>query len=184
MARIPIHARAALPAEHQDLVPEGSNIFGTLVNSPKGLRRYKQMTYFIREESAIDPRLRELALVQIGYTAKCAYEYTHHIKTALRYGATPDDIRAIAADSAGLPTALEPLARAVLRAARDLTAGYAVSAGAWETLAAGLPTEALVDLLFAVTTYCGTIRMLMTLEVELEDSYRHFLEEYPLETGR
>ena len=44
----------------------------------------------------LDARLREMALIQIGYAANCVYEYTHHIKTGLRYGVSPDDIRAIA----------------------------------------------------------------------------------------
>jgi alkylhydroperoxidase family enzyme len=139
------------------------------------------MTTFIREENGISPRLREMALIQIGYVSNCAYEYTHHIKTGLRSGVSPEDILAIAADTNGLPTALDPLTKAALRATREITLGFDVSDDAFVVLQNELGNEQLMDLLFSIVTYVGTVKLLLTLRVELEDDYRAYLERFPLQ---
>jgi len=180
MARVPYIETASLPEADRELAPAHSHIFRALVHAPGALRRYKGLTKHIREESRLDPRLREMALIQIGYSAPCPYEYTHHIKTGLRYGVSPADILAIADDSEGLPTALDALAKAVLAATRQLTHGFDVDDDVFATLQAELGNEQLLELLFAVTTYTATVRLLTTLRVEVEDAYRGYLATYPI----
>jgi arylformamidase len=180
VARVPYVETASLPENQRSLAPIDSHIFRALVHSPEALRRYKGLTKFIREESGIDARLREMALIQVGYVANCAYEYTHHIKTGLRYGVSPEDIRAIADESAGTATTLDPLAKAVLRAARQLTLGHDVDEATFETLQSALGDEQLLELLFSVVTYTGTVKLLTTLRVDLEDTYKHYLDEFPI----
>ena len=180
MARVPYVETASLPEDDRELAPEHSHIFRAFVHSRLGLRRYKAMTKFIREETSLDRRLREMALIQVGYAAGCAYEYTHHIKTGLRNGVTPDDIRAIADETEGKPTRLGPLEKAVLAATRGVTLGFDFPDEVFEELRRGLGFEQLLELLFSVATYNGTVRMLLSLRVDLEDEYRHFLEEFPI----
>jgi hypothetical protein len=38
-----------------------------------------------------------------------------------------------------------------------------------------------MDLLFSIVTYVGTVKLLLTLRVELEDDYRAYLERFPLQ---
>ncbi len=182
MARVPYVETASLPEDQQDLAPAHSHIFRALVHAPEALRHYKRLTKHIREENRLDPRLREMALVQIGYVAPCVYEYTHHLKTALRYGCSPEDLWAIADETEGLPTTLDSLTKTVLRAARELTVGYAVTDETLDALQRSLDPELLLELLFAVTTYTATIRLLLTLRVDLEDDYRPYLERFPIRT--
>jgi alkylhydroperoxidase family enzyme len=184
MARVPYVETASLTESDRDLAPPHSHIFRALVHAPAALRRYKGLTKHIREESRLDPRLREMALIQIGYAAPCPYEYTHHIKTGLRYGVSPADIIAIADESEGLPTTLEPLARAVLAATRQLTRGFDVDDDLFATLQRELGNEQLLELLFAVTTYTATVRLLTTLRVEVEDDYLGYLATYPIRASR
>lgn len=180
MARVPYVETASLPEDQRELAPPNSHIFRAFVHCPEGLRRYKALTKFIREESRLDPRLREMALIQVGYAAKCAYEYTHHIKTGLRYGVSTEDIRAIADETEGKATHLEPLTKAVLRATRDLTLGFDIDEATFAELQAGLGNEQLMELLFAVGTYGGTVRLLTSLRIDLEDAYRPYLEQFPI----
>ncbi len=180
MARLPMIETASLPEDQRPLAPPDSHIFRTFVNAPAGLRRYRAMTKFIREESHVPPRLREMALIQIGYVTSCVYEYTHHIKTGLASGVSADDLRAIADETDGIETSLEPLAKAVLRATREITLGFDVSADVFATLQRELGDEQLMELLFSVVTYVGTVKLLLTLRVELEERYQTYLQQFPI----
>src|SRR6516162_3422390 len=121
MARVPYFDRADLPPEHQDLLNRPINLFRALVNSPKAARTWSGIGHYIRHGSKLDPRLRELAILQVGYSTRSPYEYSHHVKIGREFGCSDDDIRAVALETAGKPSKLEPLAKAVLRAAREMT---------------------------------------------------------------
>ena len=182
--RLPLIDTESLPENQRWIAPENSNIFRTFVNSLHGLIHYRAMTKWIREENGVPDRLREMALCQIGYVANCAYEYTHHVKTALRVGVTPGDLLAIADDTDGLPTPLDDLTKAVLRATREITLGFDVSDDAFATMQAALGNEQLMALLFSIVTYVGTVKLLLTLRVPLEDSYQTYLQQYPIRPAR
>jgi alkylhydroperoxidase family enzyme len=56
----------------------------------------------------------------------------------------------------------------------------AASAQTFATLQAHLDTECLVDLVVTIAFYCGVVRLLATLEVDVEPEYQHYLQEFPL----
>jgi alkylhydroperoxidase/carboxymuconolactone decarboxylase family protein YurZ len=103
MARIPYFDCADLPPEHQDLLNRPINLFRALVNSPGAARGWSGIGHYIRHGSKLDPRLRELAILQVGYVARSPYEYSHHIKIGRDFGVSDDDIRAIAAETQAAP---------------------------------------------------------------------------------
>jgi alkylhydroperoxidase family enzyme len=160
--------------------PRVNNIGRALANSPGAARHSNATAMYIRHQSKLDPRLRELAILQVGYSARSPYEYAHHVEIALSFGVTEADIRAIADDTAGRPTHFDALSRAALRAAREMTENVALSDATFAELRKALDDEQLVDLLFAIATYNGVVRILAALMVDLEDDYRPFLERFPL----
>jgi len=180
VARVPYLTKQDLPPEHQDLLESKLNLRKALVNSPRAARASSQVAMFIRHHSRLDPRLREMALLQVGYLTRCAYEYAHHIELGRQFGVSDDDIRAIAKESAGESTHLPALDRAVLRAAREMTADLAISDSTFEILRQHLDPERLVDLVTAIGHYNGTARTLLSLQIDLEEDYRHYLDEFPL----
>jgi alkylhydroperoxidase family enzyme len=121
-----------------------------------------------------------MAILQVGYVARAEYEWSHHIKIGRDFGVSDDDVRAIALETAGEATALEPLARAVLACAREMALEGAASNQTWAALAAGLDAERLTDLVVAIAFYCGVVRLLETLQIDVEPEYEHYLEEFPL----
>ena len=157
-----------------------SNVARALANSPKGSEKYSGIAMYLRFDSTLDPRLRELAILQVGYITRQIYEYAHHCSLALEFGCTEDDIRALADDSEGRPTKLDPLTRHVLRAARDMTTKMEVSDETFAALKAALSNEHLLDLLMAIASYNATVRMLNALKVDLEPEYQKYLEKFPL----
>ncbi len=180
MARVPYVDRSDLAPEDQDLLARDIALNHALVNSPGAARNFGRLGGYIRSRSPLNPRLRELAILQVGYLTRSKYEYSHHIKLGYEFGVGDEDIRALAAETAGQQTALDPLTRAVLRAAREMTLELSIRPETWKELAASLDNQELVDLVVTIGFYCGVVRILASLEVEVEDEYLHYLEEFPL----
>jgi alkylhydroperoxidase family enzyme len=121
-----------------------------------------------------------LAILQVGYATRSAYEYSHHIRISRDFDVSDDDIRAIADETAGRPSSLEPLAQAVLCAARDLTRNLQVSDETFATLQRGLDDERLTDLFITIAYYNGLVRLMAALQIDVEDEYLAYLDQFPL----
>lgn len=180
MARLPYLNKEDLPEEHQRLLERPANLFRALVNSPDAFRNFSRLGGWIRTGSTLDPRLREMAILQVGYLTRNAYEYTHHIKIGHDFGVSDEDVRAIARETAGETTDLADLDRAVLRLAREMTTHLEGSAEAFEAVNEALGDEHTVDVIMVIAFYNLVVRVLFTLQVDLEPEYEHYLEEFPL----
>ena len=163
-----------------DLLARNINLFRAMAHSPDGARAFSGLGQFIRFKSRLDPRLREMAILQVGYLTRSVYEYTHHIKIGRDFGVSDEDLRAIAAESAGRPTSLDALTRAVLRAAREMTQGLAATEATFEALRQGLDHERLTDLVLVIAFYNAVVRFLATMQIDNEPEYQRLLAEFPL----
>ena len=181
MARVPYLGPADVAEQYRSLLARPATLFKALGNSPEGLRSFGALGGFIRNGSTLDPRLRELAILQVGYVTRTAYEWTHHIRLAMAdFGVSADDVRAIGVETRGEMSALAPLDRVVLRAAREMTSGLTVTDSTWAALAAELSPEHLVDLVLAIGYYNLVVRVLQTLRIDVEPEFGHYLSEFPL----
>src|SRR5712672_3800734 len=99
------------------MLKRNTNLHKLLVNSPDMARAFNGVGSYIRFKSKLDPRLRELAILQVGWIEKSEYEFTHHVKIGKEFGVTDQDIEGLMAETAGKRTQLEPLADAVLKGA-------------------------------------------------------------------
>jgi alkylhydroperoxidase family enzyme len=180
MARVPYLDPADLAPADRDLLARNINLYRALVHSPVATRSFLELARYIRFQSRLDGRLREMAILQVGYSANSPYEYSHHVKIGREFGVTDDDIRAIEAETRGEVTALPPLTKAVLRAARELTAQPNLSDETFAALRAGLDNERIIDLLLTISVYAGVVRLLAALQIDVEPDYLHYLQEFPL----
>ena len=180
MARVPYLNPSDLAPENRDLLARNLNLYKALVNNPDATRSFLVLAQYIRHHSKLDPRLREMAILQVGYATKSPYEFSHHVKIGRDFGVKDDDIRAIEADTNGQPTSLSSLERAVLRAARELTAQPSLSEETVAELKKGLDHQQLIDLLLTISFYCGVVRLLAALQIDVEEDYMQYLREFPL----
>ena len=67
-----------------------------------------------------------------------------------------------------------------LRAAREMTQDLGLSDATFAELRRGLDTERLTDLVVTIAFYNGLVRLLAAMQVEVEEEYRSYLEEFPL----
>src|SRR5512143_1208689 len=72
------------------------NIFRTLAHTPNLLRRFLALGRELRNGTALDPKLRELALLTVGRLADAQYEFVHHWNIARRVGISREKIEALA----------------------------------------------------------------------------------------
>src|SRR5258706_12303841 len=127
MARLPYLDAEHLPLEQRELLKRPISPTRLLVNSPGLAKAFGGIGNYIRHKSTLDPRLRELAILQVGWMEKSEYEFTHHVKIGKEFGVTDEDIQGLFAETEGKPSKLEPLAKAILKGAREMTRDIGMS---------------------------------------------------------
>jgi alkylhydroperoxidase family enzyme len=180
MARVPYLEPSDLAPEDQDLLKRPISLNKALANSPRAARAFSGLGGYIRYGSKLDPRLRELAILQVGWLARSPYEWSHHVKLGHDFGVSDDDVQALIDDSAGKPTGLDALAKLVLRGAREMTVEGAMADATFAALQAELGNERVVDLTLAIGFYSAVVRVLATLQIDMEPDYMPYLERFPL----
>jgi alkylhydroperoxidase family enzyme len=180
MARVPYLDVTDLSPEHQDLLKRPIALARALVNSPDAARAFSGVGQFIRYGSKLDPRLRELAILQVGWLARSPYEWSHHVKIGHDFGVSDDDIRAMIDDTAGKPTELDALTKTVLLAAREMTTDGAMTATTFSALQSALGDALVVDLTLTIAFYNAVVRVLATLQIDVEEEYQPYLRQFPL----
>ena len=143
-------------------------------------RAFNGIGGYIRFKSKLDPRLRELAILQVGWLEKSEYEFTHHVKIGKEFGVTDEDIKGLIAETDGKPSQLEPLARAILRGAREMVRELAMSEATFAEIKKELSDEHMTDLVLTIAFYCAVVRVLATMQIDNEPSYKEVLQQYPI----
>lgn len=180
MARLPYLDKTDVAPEDADLLARDINLHRVLVHNPAAARAFSGLGQYIRHRSALDARLRELAILQVGWLARSPYEWSHHVKIGYDFGVTDADIEALIADTRGEPTLLDTTTRTVLRAAREIHDGPGVSKATFAALRDALKPAEIVDLVTTASFYCAVVRLLASLEVDVEESYMPYLRRHPL----
>ena len=180
MARLPYLEPDQVAPEYRDLLKRNTNLHKLLVNSPDMARAFSGMGGYIRFKSKLDPRLRELAILQVGWLERSEYEFTHHVKIGREFGVSDEDVAGVIAETAGEPSRLEPLARVVLRGAREMVKDLAMSDATFAEIKQHLSDEHMTDLVLTIAFYCAVVRVLATMQIDNEPYYREVLQQYPL----
>lgn len=182
MARVRYLTKDDLAEADRPLLDRDINLFRALAHNPKAARAFSHLGRHIRFGSELDGRLRELAILQVGYLARSPYEFSHHIKIGADFGVSDDDITAMIAETKGRETALEPLARLILRAAREMTLDGGASAATFDELKQHFAEDMIIELFLAIAFYNGVVRMLASLQIDVEPEYQQYLDRFPLPT--
>ena len=180
MARLPYLEADQIAPEYRDLLKRNINLHKLLVNSPGMARAFNGIGGYIRFESKLDPRLRELAILQVGWLERSEYEFTHHVKIGREFGVTDADIQAMMDETAGKSSGLEPLACAVLRGAREMVKGLAMSEATFAEIKGHLSNALMTDLVLTIAFYCAVVRVLATMQIDNEPQYREVLRQFPV----
>lgn len=178
MARLPYLTVDDLAPEDHDLLERDINLVKLTSYSPGGARAFHRLGGWIRFNSKLDSRLREMAILRVGVLARAEYEYTHHIELGMRFGMTEDDVHAVVVG----PTAhgFGDIERLVMQATDEITIDGAITADTFAALQHHFDGELMVEFTLAVAYYNAVTRFLKTFEIDVEEDYLHYLDDYPL----
>jgi alkylhydroperoxidase family enzyme len=179
MARVPYLDAGDLGETDQALLRRPINLFRALANNPDGLREFQRVGEWIRHHGQLDARLRELAILRVGYVTRCAYEFSHHVRIGQEFGLTVGDINLVRRP-AGAPGGDEGAA-VVIQAATEITTDLGLADETWQRLVSQVGTGCAVELVLVVAHYCAVVRVLNSLKVDVEPEYERYLREFPLE---
>jgi alkylhydroperoxidase family enzyme len=180
MARVPYPKRDQYPsaylAAYDRMLHERGDpplhIFAALANIPNLLDPLLTFTREMREGAAIDARLRELAIVTVALATGATYEFNQHWNSALDAGLRREQLEQLA--DAETSDAFDERERAIVRYAREATLSLNVSDETWFALRRHFSMRESMDVVMAVAWYNAVARILLPLEIELEDWYeRH-----------
>ena len=180
MALLPFLEAEDLAPEHRDIVNSGFNLHKIMAYSPNTARLSQFVGGYIRHHLGLDSRLRELAILQVACIAGAEYEYAQHLKIGEDFGVPADDLAAVTLETEGVANCLDPVARLVMRAAREMTVGQAASPETMRELQVALSPEHLVDLIFVIAFYVGFARITGSFDIEVEPARRSNLHRFPM----
>jgi alkylhydroperoxidase family enzyme len=143
------------------------NVFGTLAHHPELLRQWLGFATYLLTASTLDPRLRELVVLRVGWLCRSPYEWGQHIHVGRRVGVTDADLERLAAG----PTAAgwNAAEAAALHATDELLARHTLSDASWSTLQRHFTTQQLLDLVFLIGQYQLVSSALNACRVERDD---------------
>ena len=179
MSRVPYLDADDLDDADRGLLRRPINLFRALANNPDGLREFQRVGEWIRYRGQLDARLRELAILRVGYVTRCAYEYSHHVRIGQEFGLTADDINLVRRPA--VAAAADEGAAAVIQAATEITTDLGLADETWQRLVSLLGTACAMELVLVVAHYCAVVRVLNTLRVDVEPEYEQYLREFPLD---
>lgn len=160
MARIPYAPTGARGSDHP------LNLIRMMAHSPPVLSGFSKLGGAILTQSALAPRLREIAILRVGLVAGADYEVSKHVAMGRSAGLEDDEIAALRPD--GDVSVLGEAERAVVRFTDELVTAVRASDDALAGVRRHLGDRELVELVVTIGYYGLVCRVLETLGVDLE----------------
>jgi len=172
MARIPYPDPATLPEAMRRVVRENpSNVTRMLAAASepvfKGVAALSMG--FMGESSPLPPKLREIAILRVGYLSNSAYEVFQHEALARYVGLNDAEIAAVRAGGSAA-SVLGEAGAAVLAYAEDLVKNVRASDATLAAVRRHLSDTQVVDLTLVTGMYMMISRFLETTGVEIDDA--------------
>jgi alkylhydroperoxidase family enzyme len=142
------------------------NVARMMAHSPDQMLAFQRFGEAVLSKGALDPRLRELAILRVGHRLGAAYETHHHERIGRAVGMSEAQIEAArSGDGAGLPER----DRMVLACANELESDGSLPDALFADLARVFSHQELVELVLATGFYGMVSRFLNAFWVEVEE---------------
>jgi alkylhydroperoxidase family enzyme len=145
------------------------NVFRVLLRRPRAAKAMADLLLELLSGRALESRLRELAIMRVGWATGSEYEWTQHWRIAQDvFGLDPEDLLAVRdwehADRLG------PVERAVLAATDEMLASGGLSPATLEACREALgDDEALLELTLVVGVWGAVSVLCRSLGIPIED---------------
>jgi 4-carboxymuconolactone decarboxylase len=148
------------------------NILKTLMHNMPLLKAWNPLAGHIMATSSLAPRLREIAIMRVGWTTKCEYEWGQHVLMSEPAGLTNEDhLRIIeGADAEGWNAA----ERLIISATDELLKDTIISEATWSGLKQQFSDQQILDVIFTIGQYNMLAMALNSLGVQRETNVPGF----------
>lgn len=166
MSRIPYPAAGAALAG-----PDGRpvlNVVRMMEHLPPGvLEPFKALGQAVLWKGTVDPALREMAIVRVGYLLEAAYEVHHHAAFARAVGVTEQQLAELS--RRGELPSLDPCQRAAIALVDELVIGGQPTEATLAGVSQFLDDQQLIELVVAVGYYRLVCNFLAVTGIEVEE---------------
>jgi alkylhydroperoxidase family enzyme len=145
------------------------SVFRVALHNPNVASALNALLQHLLWQGSLDPRLRELVIMRLGWATASEYEWTQHWRVATQLGVDEEDLRAVRdwrqSDRFG------PVETAVLAATDETLANGTISDGTWSAVSDALGGDPglLVELVAVIGNWRLFSSLLRSLAVPLED---------------
>ena len=153
-----------------------NHVLNTFGQHPALARPFLTFNRYLLMSSTLPVRLRQIAILRVGWIRKARYMWSSHLRTSLRNGLSGEDFEPVKAGPDS-PYWNEQ-ERAVLTATDQLVEVGDIDDDSWDALSAFLDRHQLMDLLFTVGTYVQVGMVLNAIRVEREPELLRLAEQY------
>lgn len=171
-SRVPLLSRdeARSAGEEASIHPRMAelNIFRALLQHPPVARAIGAMLATLLIDGRLDPRLRELVIMRIGWATSSSYEWAQHWRVAKELKVPEEDLLAVRDWRASGRFGAEE--QAVLQATDEILETGTLSEQTWQTCRAQLGgDEELIELVVAIANWHLISQVARSLSIPLED---------------
>ena len=168
MPRIPYFDMEQATPEYRDMLKGryNLNLYRMLPHATTIAPGFLRMGGAILRESAIDPQLREIAILRVGFLSKASYEVHQHKRVARKVGLSDAKIAALENDPQS--AVFSPLEKLVIRYTDEVVANVKASDALFDELLAQLDHRRMAELTLTIGFYMAVSRFLENFEVEIE----------------
>lgn len=142
------------------------NLYRMLPHATTIAPGFLRMGGAILRESAIDPQLREIAILRVGFLSKASYEVHQHKRVAKSVGLSDDKIAALEHDP-GSPV-FSDLEALIIRYTDDVVLNVKASDALFHDLLKRLDNRRMAELTLTIGFYMAVSRFLENFEVDIE----------------
>jgi 4-carboxymuconolactone decarboxylase len=174
MARLPYYDPSTKDAEFNAYIGKlgGLNIFRMLAHSERTARGFVRLGNALLFRGALDPVLREIAIIRTGRHSRAAYEVFQHEKIGRDAGMTEAMVAGL---RDGDLAAFDETQKLVIRFTDEVVTTVKASDTTFAALAKVLSPEAMVELTIAIGYYMMVSRFLETMGVDGEAGQSEWL---------
>jgi alkylhydroperoxidase family enzyme len=161
-----LRLRSDLGSAPVSAIDAGLHISRTWAKNPALMMAQTPLQSYFMTNAALPARLREIAILRIGWRCGSNYEFGQHTTLGRRAGLDDEEISRLA--TAGAGTGWSPLERAVIDCADEMHASHDLSDRTWAALAGHLGPAEIIELLSLIGRYWTVSVVANSLRIQLE----------------
>lgn len=168
MAKIPYFDLDKAPPAYTDLLKGRPplNLYRMLPHATTIAPGFLAMGRGILHESELDPKIREIVILRVGFLCKASYEVHQHKRVARRVGLSEDKISAL--ETGPDSVQFSDVERLVLRFVDDVVRNVKASDAAFDSLLPHFPHRQIAEIVLIIGFYMMVSRFLENFEIDIE----------------